>query len=96
MTFPDGGQTRFRGEKATNWEGGYRVPMVIRWPSTIRPGTVYNEMLSHYDLIPTFAAAGGDGDIVAKCRRRLQIGSKSFKVHLDGYNLMPFFNSRAR
>jgi arylsulfatase A-like enzyme len=96
MTFPDGGQTPFRGEKATNWEGGYRVPMVIRWPSTIRPGTVYNEMFSHYDLIPTFAAAGGDGDIVAKCRRGLQIGSKSFKVHLDGYNLMPFFKGEVK
>ncbi len=71
MTWPDGGNTPFRGEKATNWEGGYRVPMVIRWPGTIQPGTVYNEMFSHYDLIPTFAAAGGDPDIVAKCLRGL-------------------------
>ena len=66
MSWPDGGTTPFRGEKATNWEGGYRVPMVMRWPGTIKPGTVYNEMFSHYDLIPTFAAAGGDPDIVAK------------------------------
>jgi arylsulfatase len=91
MTWPDGGSTPFRGEKATNWEGGYRVPMVIRWPSTIRPDTVYNEMFSHYDLIPTFAAAGGDPDIVAKCLRGSQIGGKTFKVHLDGFNIMPFF-----
>jgi len=89
-TWPDGGNTPFRGEKATNWEGGYRVPMVMRWPGTIKPGTVYNEMFSHYDLIPTFAAAGGDPDIVAKCLRGSQIGSKTFKVHLDGFNLMPF------
>jgi arylsulfatase A-like enzyme len=73
------------------WEGGYRVPMVIRWPGTIRPGTVYNEMFSHYDLIPTFAAAGGDPDIVGKCMRGSEIGNKTFKVHLDGFNLIPFF-----
>ena len=91
MTLPDGGNTPFRGEKATNWEGGYRAPMVMRWPGTIQPGTVYNEMFSHYDLIPTFAAAGGDPDIVAKFLRGAQIGNKTFKVHLDGYNLMPFF-----
>jgi arylsulfatase A-like enzyme len=90
-TWPDGGSTPFRGEKATNWEGGYRVPTVMRWPGTIQPGSVYNDMFSHYDLIPTFAAAGGDPDIVAKCLRGSQIGNKTFKVHLDGYNLMPFF-----
>jgi arylsulfatase len=96
MTWPDGGATPFRGEKATNWEGGYRVPMAIRWPGTIQPGSVFNEMFSHYDLIPTFAAAGGDPDIVAKCARGSQIGDKTFKVHLDGYNLMPFFKGEAK
>jgi arylsulfatase len=96
MSFPDGGQTPFRGEKATNWEGGYRVPMVIRWPGTIKPGTVYNDMFSHYGLIPTFAAAGGDPDIVAKCAQGSQIGNKTFKVHLDGHNLAPFFKGEAK
>jgi len=91
MSWPDGGTTPFRGEKATNWEGGYRVPMVIRWPGTIQPGTVYNEIFSHYDLIPTFAAAAGDPDIVAKCQQGARIGDKTFRIHLDGYNLMPFF-----
>lgn len=91
MTWPDGGATLFRGEKATNWEGGYRVPMLIRWPGVIRPNTTYNEFFSHYDLIPTFCAAGGEPDVVAKCRKGHQVGSKTFKVHLDGYNLMPFF-----
>ncbi len=91
MSWPDGGSTPFRGEKATNWEGGYRVPMVIRWPGAIQPGTVYNEMFSHYDLIPTFAAAGGEPEIVAKCLKGHQAGGKTFKVHLDGYNLIPFF-----
>lgn len=96
MSWPDGGTTPFRGEKATNWEGGYRVPTVIRWPGTIQPATVYNEMFSHYDLLPTFAAAGGDPDIVAKCLKGSQIGNKTFKVHLDGYNLMPFFKGEAK
>ncbi len=94
MSWPDGGTTPFRGEKATNWEGGFRAPTVIRWPGTIKPGTVYNEMFSHYDLIPTFAAAGGDPDIVAKLLRGTQIGNKTFKVHLDGYNLLPFLALR--
>jgi arylsulfatase len=55
LSWPDGGATPFRGEKDTNWEGGYRVPMVIRWPGVIKAGTVYNEIFSHYDLVPTFA-----------------------------------------
>ena len=96
MSWPDGGATPFRGEKATNWEGGYRAPAVIRWPGTIRPGTVYNEMFSHYDLIPTFAAAGGDPDIVNKCMRGAQIGNKTVKVHLDGFNLIPFFKGQEK
>ncbi|MFC5757220.1 arylsulfatase [Rhizobium sp. GCM10022189] len=91
MTWPDGGNTPFRGEKATNWEGGYRVPTVIRWPGVIKPGTVYNDMFSHYDLIPTFCAAAGEPDIVGKCKAGYQAGAKTFKVHLDGNNLMPYF-----
>jgi arylsulfatase len=96
MSWPDGGNTPFRGEKATNWEGGFRVPTVIRWPGTIQPGSVYNDIFSHYDLLPTFAAAGGDPDIVAKCAKGSQIGNKTFKVHLDGYNLIPFFKGEAK
>jgi arylsulfatase len=96
MTWPDGGSTPFRGEKATNWEGGYRTPTLIRWPGAIKPGTIYNEMFSHYDLIPTFCAAAGEPDIVAKCLKGYQAGSKTFKVHLDGYNLMPFFKGEMK
>jgi arylsulfatase len=96
MTWPDGGSTPFRGEKATNWEGGFRVPTLIRWPGVIKPGTVYNEVFSHYDLIPTFCAAGGDPDVVAKCLRGYQLGGKTFKVHLDGYNMMPFLTGSAK
>jgi arylsulfatase A-like enzyme len=96
LSWPDGGATPFRGEKDTNWEGGYRVPMLIRWPGVIKPGTIYNEMFSHYDLIPTFCAAAGEADVVAKCLKGHQAGNKVFKVHLDGYNLIPFFKGEAK
>lgn len=96
MSWPDGGNTPFRGEKATNWEGGYRVPMLMRWPGTIKPGSVFNESFSHYDLVPTFAAAGGDPDVVEKCLKGAQFGTRTFKVHLDGYNLMPFFKGEVK
>jgi arylsulfatase A-like enzyme len=91
MSWPDGGSTPFRGEKATNWEGGYRVPTLIRWPGVIKPGTVYNEFFAHEDFLPTFAAAAGDMDVVARSLKTCHLGGKSFHVHLDGYNLVPFF-----
>jgi len=90
FTWPDGGTTPFKGEKATNWEGGFRVPMCIRWPGVIKPGQVINDVCSHEDLIPTFAAAAGEPDLVKKCLTGYQANGKTFKVHLDGYNLMPF------
>jgi arylsulfatase len=93
MTWPDGGATPFRGEKDTNWEGGYRVPMMIRWPGVIQPGTICNETCSHTDLMPTFLAAAGEPDIVQKCRQGHTAGSKTFTVHLDGYNLLPAFQT---
>jgi arylsulfatase A-like enzyme len=96
MSWPDGGSTPFRGEKATNWEGGFRVPTVIRWPGVIKPGTVYNDMFAHEDFIPTFAAAGGDPDVVERCKKGCQSGNKTFKVHLDGYNLIPFFKGEVK
>src|SRR5262249_5214269 len=96
MTWPDGGTTPFRGEKATNWEGGFRVPTLIRWPGVIKPGTTYNDMFAHEDFIPTFAAAGGNPDIVEQCKKGCQSGKKSFKVHLDGYNLVPFFKGEVK
>ncbi len=74
MTWPDGGSTPFRGEKATNWEGGYRVPTLIRWPGVIKPGTVYNQFFAHEDFIPTFAAAAGNTDHGGAMRRHLQTG----------------------
>ncbi|MEN2401473.1 arylsulfatase [Flavobacterium sp. MC2016-06] len=97
MTWPDGGSTPFRGEKATNWEGGYRVPTVIRWPGTIKPGTIYGtEMFAHEDILPTLVAAAGEPDIVKKCLTGYKAGKKTFKVHLDGYNLIPFLKGEVK
>lgn len=96
MTWPDGGVTPFKGEKATNWEGGFRVPALIRWPNVIKPGTVYNEMFSHEDFLPTFCAAAGDADVVSKTLNGYKLGSKTAKVHLDGYNLIPFFKGEVK
>ncbi len=91
MTWPDGGTTPFKGEKATNWEGGFRVPMCIRWPGVIKPGRVISDICAHEDLIPTFAAAAGEPDLVEKVKKGYEANGKTFKVHLDGYNLIPFF-----
>jgi arylsulfatase A-like enzyme len=91
MTWPDGGTTPFRGEKATNWEGGFRVPMVIRWPGVFEPGTIVNEICAHEDFIPTFLAAAGEPDIVEKCKAGHTVGEITYKVHLDGVNLLPAF-----
>jgi len=90
VTWPDGGSTPFRGEKATNWEGGFRVPCLIRWPGVIKPGTVVNDICAHEDFIPTFAAANGDTNLVEELKQGRTLNGKTFKVHLDGNNLLPF------
>ncbi len=96
LSWPDGGSTPFRGEKDTNWEGGWRVPCVIRWPGMIEPGTVSNEMFSHTDMLPTLLAAAGEPDIVGKLKRGHQAGNKRFQVCIDGYNLLPFLRGEAK
>jgi arylsulfatase len=96
FTWPDGGTTPFKGEKATNWEGGFRVPMCIRWPGVIKPGQVINDVCAHEDLIPTFAAAAGEPDLVAKVKKGYTANGKQFKVHLDGYNLVPFLKGEVK
>ena len=96
FTWPDGGSTPFKGEKATNWEGGFRVPCLIRWPGVIKPGTVINDVCAHEDFIPTFAAANGDADLVERTKKGTTINGKTFKVHFDGYNLLPFLKGDAK
>jgi arylsulfatase A-like enzyme len=89
FTWPDGGTTMFRGEKNTNWEGGYRVPTVMRWPGVIKPGTVINDIGAHEDMLTTLLAAAGDPNVKSDLLKGKKVGDKTFKVHLDGYNLMP-------
>ncbi len=89
-TWPDAGITPFRSEKNTNWEGGWRVPAFIRWPGTIKPGTVINGIVSHQDWLPTFLAAAGEPDIKEKLLDGHTIGDKTFKVHIDGFNMGPY------
>ena len=90
--WPGGGITPFRGEKNTTWEGVYRVPAMIRWPGVIKPGTVSNDIASHFDWLPTFVAAVGDDKIREELKKGKQVGDKTFKVHLDGYNFLPYFS----
>jgi arylsulfatase len=92
MTWPDGGTTPFKGEKNTNWEGGYRVPLVVRWPGVITPGSEINDIVAHEDWLPTLLAAAGAGDV----KDSLLKGGGGYKVHLDGYNLMPSFKGEAK
>jgi arylsulfatase A-like enzyme len=96
FTWPDGGTTPFKGEKATNWEGGFRVPCLIKWPGVIKPGTVINDVCAHEDFIPTFAAANGDADLVERTKKGTTLNGKQFKVHLDGFNLMPFLKGKEK
>jgi len=95
MSWPDGGTTMFRGEKTTNWEGGYRVPTAIRWPGVIKPGTVVNEIGAHEDMLPTLLAAAGEANLKEELLKGRQAGDKTFKVHLDGYNLLPALKGEA-
>lgn len=85
-TYPDGGAEPFRGEKGSTWEGGFRVPALIRWPGVVKEGTVINDIVSHQDWLPTFLAAAGEPDISAKLKKGHRAGDKTFKVHLDGFD----------
>jgi arylsulfatase A-like enzyme len=89
--WPDGAMTPFHGEKGTTWEGGMRIPMMVRWPGVVKPGTQYNDIISLIDWFPTLCAAAGIPDIKEKMKAGFNTGKKTFKVHLDGYNFMPFF-----
>ena len=93
-SWPDGATTPFRSEKNTNWEGAFRVPAMIRWPGKIKPGSVSNEITSHLDLLPTIVAAAGDPHIKEKLLGGYDAGRKTFKVHLDGYNLLPHLTGK--
>jgi arylsulfatase len=93
-TWPDAGVTWFRSEKVTNWEGAYRVPMLVRWPGRIKAASVSNEIMSHIDWVPTLLAAAGDPNIVEKLKKGHVAGGKRFKVHLDGHNFVPHITGK--
>jgi arylsulfatase A-like enzyme len=96
MSWPDGGTTPFRGEKNTQWEGGYRVPTLIRWPGVVKPGTIYNGVFAHEDMLPTLMAAVGEPDIKEKLLHGYSAMGREYKVHLDGYNLLPYFKGEVQ
>jgi arylsulfatase A-like enzyme len=89
-SWPDGAMTPFRSEKNTNWEGAFRVPQMVRWPGKIPAGVVSNEIISHMDWLPTFLAAAGDPDIKDELKAGHEAAGKTFRVHLDGYNFLPY------
>jgi len=95
FTWPDGGTTMFKSEKATQWEGGFRVPTVIRWPSVIEPGTIINEIGAHEDMLSTLLAAAGDTTVKEDLLKGRTVGDRTYKVHLDGYNLIPALKGEA-
>ena len=93
-SWPDGAMTPFRNEKNTNWEGAYRVPAMVRWPGKIKPGQVSNEMVAHLDWLPTLLAIGGDADVKSKLAKGEKVGDMTYKVHLDGDNLVPYLTGQ--
>src|SRR6478672_4560519 len=95
-TWPDGANSPFRGQKDTNWEGGWRVPCFIRWPGKIKAGSVLNGIVSHIDMFPTLLAIAGDPDVTRRLLEGTTVGGKTFRVHLDGYNLVPYLTGEVK
>jgi arylsulfatase len=94
FTWPDGGMTPFRGTKGTVFEGGFRVPCIIRWPGHVKPGTVENGILSGLDWFPTLTAAAGNPDITSQLLKGVKLGDRTYKNHLDGYNQMALLEGK--
>lgn len=94
-SWPDGAMTPFRNEKNSNWEGAYRVPAMVRWPGKIKPGQVSNDMVAHHDWLPTFLAMAGDTQVKEKLLKGYKVGDMTYKVHLDGDNLVPYLTGQA-
>jgi len=89
-SWPDAGTTPFRSEKNTNWEGAFRVPLLVRWPGKIKPGSISNEIVQHHDWLPTFLAMAGARDIVDKLKKGYKAIGRTYKNHIDGYNFVPY------
>jgi arylsulfatase A-like enzyme len=95
-TWPDGANTPFRSQKDTNWEGGWRVPAFIRWPGKIKPGMVLNGIVSHQDMLPTLLSMAGDPEVTEKLLKGMKVGDKTFKVHIDGYDMVPYLTGQVK
>jgi arylsulfatase len=95
-SWPDGAMTPFRSEKNTNWEGAFRVPMLVRWPGKIAAGSISNEIIQHHDWLPTFLAMAGDSEVVDKLKKGHQAIGRTFKNHIDGYNLLPYLTGKEK
>jgi arylsulfatase A-like enzyme len=95
-TWPDGGTTPFRSEKNTNWEGAFRVPLLVRWPGKIKPGSIANGIVQHHDWLPTFLAMAGEPDIIEKAKKGYQAIGRSYKGHIDGFNLLPYLTGQQK
>jgi len=93
-SWPDAAMTPFRNEKNSNWEGAYRVPAMVRWPGKIKPGSVSNDIMSHMDWLPTLLAAAGVPDVKEKLLKGYKAGDRTYKVHLDGYNFLPYLSGK--
>jgi arylsulfatase len=93
-SWPDGAMTPYRSEKNTNWEGAFRVPLLVRWPGKVPAGYVTNEIVQHHDWLPTFVAMAGEADIVQKLQQGYDAAGKHFKVHIDGFDLLPFLTEK--
>jgi hypothetical protein len=94
-TLPDAGTTWFRSEKNTNWEGAYRVPCLLRWPGKVEPGSVSNEIVGSHDWLPTLVHAAGEPDVVDKLKTGYEANGKTYKVHIDGYDMTPYLSGDA-
>ncbi|MFZ1320372.1 MAG: arylsulfatase [Ignavibacteria bacterium] len=95
-TWPDAGTTPFRNEKNSSWEGAYRVPLMVRYPEKIKAGSICNEIISHQDWFPTILAAAGEPEITDKLKKGMSVGDKNYKVHLDGFNLVPLITGKEK
>jgi arylsulfatase A-like enzyme len=94
FTWPDGGMTPFKATKGTTFEGGFRVPAIIRWPGTVKPGSVENGIISGLDWLPTLSAAAGNSNITDQLLKGVQLGDRTYKNHLDGYNQMALLTGK--
>ena len=96
VSWPDGGTTPFHGEKGHHLGGRIPRPLPVCWPGVIKPGTIINDIMSQEDWMPTFLAAAGEPDIVEKLKQGYEVGGKTFKIHADGSNFLPFFKGEVK